>query len=242
MEKMGTPAEHVPLAARAERYWVESRRPLASLVFIAPLLVIYEVGVLWLGVRPNGAHDLMQRFLDLFGFGQRVLPLLMPGLIVGILLGWHHLSHQPWRLSTRILPIMAIETIVLGACLRAMLFAQNTLIALAIPEKLQNAIGYLGAGIYEELLFRLILLSLLIWLFRRGGASPRVGMIAAIALSSVLFSAAHHVGPYGEWPIQWSHLLFRTLAGVFFALVYIYRGFGIAASSHAAYDILVGVF
>ena len=78
MEKMGTPAEHLPLVERAERYWVESRRPLASLVFIAPLLAIYEVGVLWLGVRPNGADDLMQRFLDLFGFGQDVLRCCCP--------------------------------------------------------------------------------------------------------------------------------------------------------------------
>ena len=241
MEKMGTPSEHVPLVRRAERYWVESRRPLASLVFIAPLLIIYEVGVLWLGVRPNGAHDLMQQFLDLFGFSQYVLRLLLPGLIVAILLGWHYLTRQPWRLSAGILPAMAAEAIVLGLCVRVMAFAQNSVVALGIGEKVQNAIGYLGAGIYEELLFRLILLSLLIWVFRSGGASPRISMIVAVALSSLLFSAAHHVGPYGEWPIQWPHFIFRTLAGVFFSLVYVYRGFGIAAGSHAAYDILAGV-
>ena len=88
----------------------------------------------------------------------------------------------------------------------------------------------------------MILLSLLAWLFRRGGASPQMSMVLAIAISSLLFSAAHHVGPYGEWPIRWPHFVFRTLAGVFFALVYVYRGFGIAAGSHAAYDILTGVF
>lgn len=241
MEKMGTPAEHLPLVERAERYWVESRRPLASLVFIAPLLAIYEVGVLWLGVRPNGAHDLMQRFLDLFGFGQDVLRLLLPGLIVAILLGWHHLARQPWRLSAGILPAIAAEAILLGLCVRVLAFTQNLMVALTIREKIQSDIGYLGAGIYEELLFRLILLSLLIWVFRRGGASPRVSMILAIAVSSLLFSAAHHVGPYREWPICWPNFVFRTVAGVFFSLVYVYRGFGIAAGSHAAYDILTGV-
>jgi membrane protease YdiL (CAAX protease family) len=241
MEKMGTPSEHVPLVRRAERYWVESRRPLASLVFIAPLLIIYEVGVLWLGVSPNGAHDLMQRFLDLFGFSQYVLRLLLPGLIVAILLGWHYLTRQPWRLSAGIiLPAMAAEAIVLGLCVRVMAFAQDSVLALGIGEKVQNAIGYLGAGIYEELLFRLILLSLLIWVFRRGGASPRISMIVAVALSSLLFSAAHNVGPARE-PFQAFAFIFRTLAGVFFSLVYVYRGFGIAAGSHAAYDILVGV-
>jgi membrane protease YdiL (CAAX protease family) len=239
MGKMGTPAEHVPLVQRGERYWVESRRPLAGLVFIAPLLVAYEVGVLWLGVVPNGADDLMRRLLDLFGFSQH---LLLPGLVVAILLGWQYLSRQPWRLSPGILPAMAAEAIALGLCVRVMLFAQNSVVALGIGEKVQNAVGYLGAGIYEELLFRLILLSLLIWVFRRGGASPCVSMIVAIAVSSLLFSAAHHVGPYGEWPIQWPIFIFRTLAGAFFSLVYVYRGFGIAAGSHAAYDILAGVF
>ena len=59
--------------------------------------------------------------------------------------------------------------------------------------------------------------------------------------SSLLFAAAHYVGPYGD-PLQWRSFLFRTLAGIFFAVVFLYRGFGIAAGSHAAYDILVGVF
>jgi len=242
MGKMGTRCEHVPLIHRAERYWVESRRPLASLVFITPLLVTYEVGVLWLGVRPNGAHDFMRRLLDLFGFGQHFL---LPGLIVGILLGWHYLSRQPWQLSGGILSAMAVESILLGLCVRTIVFLQNS-VALEIGESLKNvfqsAVGYLGAGIYEELLFRLILLSLLAWSFRHAGAAPRVGMIVAVILSSLLFAAAHHVGPYGEWPILWSRFAFRTLAGVFFSVVYVYRGFGIAAGSHAAYDILAGVF
>ena len=59
-------------------------------------------------------------------------------------------------------------------------------------------------------------------------------------MNSLLFSAAHHVGPYGE-QFHWFAFIFRFLAGVFFSVVYVYRGFGIAAGSHAAYDIMVGV-
>ncbi len=170
MGKMGTPAEHLPLVHRAERYWLESRRPLASLVFIAPLLIIYEVGILWLGVVPNGADDLLRRLLDLFGFSQH---LLLPGLTVAILLGWQYLSRQPWRLSAGTLPGMAAEAILLGLCVRAIDFLQHSLAAIGIVESMKNAfqtaVGYLGAGIYEELLFRLILLSLLAWIFRKAG-------------------------------------------------------------------------
>jgi membrane protease YdiL (CAAX protease family) len=166
---------------------------------------------------------------------------VLPGLLIAILIGWQYLSRQPWRFPVRILPAMAAEAIALALCVRMIFLLQNAIVSLNIGDSLKMGVSYLGAGIYEELLFRLILLSVLIWVFQRSGATPRVSMIAAIALSSLLFSAAHHVGPYAQWPIPWSVFLFRTLAGVFFSLVYVYRGFGIAAGSHAAYDILTGV-
>ncbi len=239
---METPLEHLPLMPRAERYWVESRRPLAGLALVAPLLVIYESGVLWFGVRPNGADDFMRRVLDLFGFGQHFL---LPLLMIGILLGWHYLSHSPWRLSGGVLSAMAVESIALGLCVWVIARVQNTILAwgmfVALKEGAQRAIGFLGAGIYEELLFRLILLTAFAWAIRQVGAAPRLGMFIAVVVSSLLFSAAHHIGANGE-PFFWSPFIFRFLAGVFFSVVFIYRGFGIAAASHAAYDIIVGVF
>lgn len=162
---MATSSEHTPLAQLAERYWVESRRPLASLVFIMPLLIVYEVGVTLLGAHQNGADAFLRRLLELLGFGQH---LVLPLLTVCILLGWHYLSREPWQLSGGILSAMAVESLLMGLCLRVILFVQNGLF-LSIGERIQDAIGFLGAGIYEELLFRLILLSALGWVFRRAG-------------------------------------------------------------------------
>jgi membrane protease YdiL (CAAX protease family) len=233
---MTTPSEHTPLGQLAERYWVESRRPLASLVFIAPLLIVYEAGVLLLGVQ-NGADAFMRRLLDVLGFGQHFV---LPILTVCILLGWHYLSRESWRLSGGIISAMAVESLMLGLCLRVISFVQNAVVAMSIGEKIKEGIGFLGAGIYEELMFRLILLSVLAWAFRRAGTKPEISMILAVVISSLLFAAAHHVGPYGE-PLQASRFLFRFVAGVFFALLFVYRGFGIAAGSHAAYDLLVGL-
>ena len=65
-------------------------------------------------------------------------------------------------------------------------------------------------------------------------------MIGGIVLTSLLFSAAHYVGPCGD-PFRWLTFLFRFLAGVFFAVLFRYRGFGIAAGTHAFYDVLVGL-
>ena len=237
---MATPSEHTPLGQRAERYWVESRRPLASLVFIAPLLIVYELGVVLLGAQ-NGADAFMRRLLDLLGFGQHFV---LPILTVCILLGWHYLSRQPWQLSGGILSGMAVESLVLGICLWVILLLQNALfdvfgdaVVVSIGQRLKEAVGFLGAGIYEELLFRLILLSVAAWALRRAGIAPQASMILAAVLTSLLFAAAHHMGAAGE-PLDAFRFLFRFVAGMFFSILFIYRGFGIAAGSHAAYDIL----
>ena len=244
MRKMSTTAGQKSLAQLADGYWVESRRPLASLMFITPLLIAYELGVVWLGVQ-NGADAFMRRLLNVLGFSQH---LLLPVLMVCILLGWHYLSRQPWRLSRGTISGMAAESILLAICLRAILFVQKSMFAamaplveLSIGGKFKDAVGFLGAGIYEELLFRLILLSLVVWGLLRTGIKPWAGMILAALMSSLLFAAAHYVGANGDH-FQWFSFVFRFLAGLFFAIVFVYRGFGIAAGSHAAYDLLVGVF
>jgi membrane protease YdiL (CAAX protease family) len=69
--------------------------------------------------------------------------------------------------------------------------------------------------------------------------------IASAVLASLAFAAAHHVGPHGE-PIAlaasgfWFAFSFRFLAGLFFSLLFVYRGFGIAVGTHAIYDMLAG--
>ena len=63
---------------------------------------------------------------------------------------------------------------------------------------------------------------------------------SAGAVSATVFAAAHNLGPYGE-PFHARAFLFRALAGLYFALLYALRGFGIAVGAHAGYDVLVGV-
>jgi membrane protease YdiL (CAAX protease family) len=246
------------LTPPAENYWQASRQPLTSLVFIAPLLVIYEAGVFLPAAMSarNGVDVWLRTLLDWVGFGQYFL---LPMLIVCILLGWHYTTRQPWRVSRRVLVRMAVECVVLAICLRAILEVQAVLlqdlfappniadlvvahggVRLSISEKLGTLIMFLGAGIYEELLFRLILLSGAIWILRRCGVKPGASIIYAVVATSLLFAAAHHVGPHGE-PFFVRIFLFRFVAGIFFCVLFIYRGFGIAAGTHAGYDILVGL-
>ncbi len=233
--------------AAAKGYWTESRQPLASLVFIAPLLIVYELGVVVLGVQ-TGADVWMRKTLNILGFGQH---LLLPVLTVALLLGWHHLKRRQWRVPAGVLPGMLAECLLLAIVLRVILQLQKGLFGLVSGggtasladsfKKLAGGfIGYLGAGIYEELLFRLILLSLVIWLLYRLGVPSGKGFIIAVAATSVVFAVAHYVGPYGE-QFQTFSFVFRFIAGVFFSVLFVYRGFGIAAGTHAFYDILVGL-
>jgi membrane protease YdiL (CAAX protease family) len=240
------PSARTALAHRGETYWIESRQPLASLVFIAPWLAVYEVGVLVLGPRAiNGADLWLRKFLEILGFGQYFL---LPALTVCLLLAWHHLTRRSWRLSRGVLYGMSGESLLLALLLwflakfqstfQQMLFGNAHVSPSAIRDTLGVAIGYLGAGIYEELLFRLILLTALTWLLRRLGLTERPATALAVVLSSALFALAHHLGANGE-PFNIPVFLFRCSAGGFFAILFLYRGFGITAGTHAGYDFLV---
>jgi hypothetical protein len=236
-------------------YWSESHRPLASLAFIMPLLLVYELGILAQGptAARNGADVWLRMFLDLVGFGQYFL---LPLLTVGILLGWHYTTRHGWRLARGTLAGMAVECAALSVCLWVVLQIQGALLQLVVGAtptpagaavwlttsgRLGGLVGYMGAGVYEELLFRLMLLPVVAWGLCRLGLSWPMSLVAAALATSLLFAAAHHVGPHGE-PLDGFIFLFRFLAGLFFCVLFVKRGFGIAAGTHAGYDILVGVF
>lgn len=239
----------------AHWYWNESRRPLVSLAFILPLLVIYEGGVVALGPKAmrNGVDVWLRTFLDWIGFGQYFL---LPALTISLLLSWHHLTRQPWRVSPPVLYAMALECLVLGITLVGLAHLQGSLLQM-VSQKLQaittslgdwsgfrvlgRMIGFCGAGIYEEVLFRLLLVPMVAAAIRAGGGNPRWQILGSILVTSLLFSAAHYLGSHGE-RLEWFSFVFRFIAGAFFAVLFVYRGFGITAGTHALYDIMVGVF
>lgn len=235
-------------------YWTESAQPLTSLIFVIPMLLIYEGGMLVLGPGDmrNGADVWLRSLLDLLGFGQYFL---LPVLTCGILLAWHHLLQQRWRLEPGVLSVMLVESAVLAlillgvARLQGWLFYSWTSAALVPGEILLQLGGfvrqlviYFGAGIYEELLFRLMLLPAVAAAARAAGVSRTGSMVIAVVATSLLFSAAHYqlFASAGD-EFDWFSFLFRFLAGVFFAILFLLRGFGIAAGTHTLYDVLVGV-
>jgi membrane protease YdiL (CAAX protease family) len=242
-------------------YWAQSTRPMTSLVFVAPFLAAYEIGVLAMGPESvrNGADAWLRELLHAMGFGQYFL---LPALTVCALVCWHYTTREPWRLTSGVLSGMFAECVLLAFGLRLVLELEGAVFqvvagplapsggppaALAVSGTARHAVGFLGAGVYEELLFRLMLLPAVAWTLGRLGLGRRAGLLLAVLSTSFAFAAAHYVGAHGE-AFGWAHLAFwfgftfRFLAGVFFSALFVYRGFGIAAGTHAAYDLLVGLF
>ena len=244
-------------AARSPGYWEVSRTPLTSLLFTLPLVLAYEGGVLLLGRGSprNGADVWLRHLLDGLGFGEYFL---LPVLTVAGLLVWQFLSQDRWDTSPRVLPAMAAECVLWAVVLVGVGRLQQSLWPLP-PARLEwdtlrlpadaafgwqpllaRLIGYCGAGLYEEVLFRLLMLPVGVWLCARLGCSTPAAAAWAILLSSLLFSGAHYVGPLGDAFSLYS-FTFRTVAGMLFAVLFLARGFGIAAGTHFFYDLLVGL-
>jgi membrane protease YdiL (CAAX protease family) len=96
----------------------------------------------------------------------------------------------------------------------------------------------LGAGLYEELLFRVVLVGALAGLGRRLLGSPAAAGSIAVILGALIFSAFHYVGPHGD-RLELGSFAFRAVAGLLFSTLYLLRGFGITAWTHALYDLML---
>jgi membrane protease YdiL (CAAX protease family) len=233
-------------------YLTATRHPWACVVFVLPLLVVYEAGVLVLGLdQPemlrNGA-DVWLRWV-LSSMGLRHL-FCAPCLLVAVLLLWscRRRGDRPKDYVGLWVGMMtesvAFALMLWGGCqlMTPILHRLGVqLLAIAQPEPaMQQLLCFVGAGIYEEALFRLLLYSGLRWLLQRMDIPwPGAGVLAAI-VSALLFSAAHNIGPFGE-DFQPFIFAFRTAAGLYFVMLFQLRGFGIVVGAHAGYDVMVGL-
>jgi hypothetical protein len=239
----------------AETYWNQTRRPLPCLVFLLPLVVLYEVGVILAaraGAEPellrNGADSWLRWTIERAGLSPIYI---LPVVLLAVFVSWQCYTREPWRIEGEVMLGMLGESLVLAVALMVVGRIQDMafhrieagkLVASlgSSPTTFQELVCYIGAGIYEETLFRLLLLPAVFYCLTSIGIPTSASMTAAMTASALAFSGAHHVGPMAE-PFVWFSFIFRWIAGLFFASVFVLRGFGIAVGAHAAYDILVGV-
>jgi len=129
--------------------------------------------------------------------------------------------------------------LVVGGALAPTWPAPSLAAGLASQGLVARMVMSVGAGVWEEATFRLGLLSGLRSLAGRVvGMRPIFAAAFAFGLSSAIFSAVHHIPPYGD-PFSIGVFTFRMLAGVFFGLLFVFRGFAVAVYTHALYDLYV---
>jgi membrane protease YdiL (CAAX protease family) len=233
-------------------YFGRSKQPLASLFFLVPLLIAYELGVMIFATdythgtaQQIYARSLLNWFFSWFGVTTHFLPGL---LVVVLLLTLHLLSRARWRFEPRVYLVMAAESLVLAVPL----FVLITIVGMShsfarasggasggAPGSNWEAeiVFSIGAGIYEELLFRVIAIAIIHWLLVDWLEMEDIwGSMLTVFISAVLFAIYHFSSSN---PFSFTKFLIYVLGGWYLAGVYVIRGFGIAAGTHAAYDLLV---
>lgn len=241
----------------AERsYWARTRAPRHSVTFALPLLLAYE-GLAFLlsgdalaGVR-NGADVLLKSAFTALG-GRHGLTLFGVALLgLGAVLVFRD-RRRNGPIEPRLFLAMAGESLLYAALLGGVASTLTSLLlgrlGFALTQGGFDQFGFatqvmisLGAGIYEELVFRVLLVSGIILGARHLlGWGPRGSAALAVVAGALIFSAFHYIGPYGD-PFALDSFTFRAVAGLLFSGLYVARGFGIAAWSHALYDVLLAV-
>jgi hypothetical protein len=246
-----------PVAA-GHVYWRSTREPRYALVLALPLYIFYQILVALQPVGPagswrNGADVLLQDlFIAIAGSRGPLLFLIALNVAGAVLIG-HDVRRHPGRLRVHYFWLMLAEAVVLSFVVGVAVGSLTTQLVrpptgLAIVAGIPHSMGMstrlmlaLGAGVYEELLFRVLLVGAIAWIGRRAFHwRPVVAGAVAVALGALLFAAFHYVGP-GSDRLELYSFVFRTLGGLFFSALYLLRGFGITAWTHALYDILVMV-
>ena len=226
-------------------YLLKSKTSFYSFLFTLPLFFLYEINILFLSwddilVVRNGADFLMRNILESFDiYGLYGLGLVF---FLGLLVTYIFFikEDQQQEVNVNFLFIMLAESMLWSVVLYFLLFKFMVLLMNPVGKTiLQQVTLAIGAGIYEEFLFRVLLIA---------GLSGILGFvfmwdktfknIIAVALSGGIFSAFHFMGEYGDF-FSMELFLIRFFAGLILGVLYMYRGFGITAYTHSIYDLIV---
>ncbi len=243
--------EPVKKAAKAEvtGYFRCSETPLTALVFLLPFVIFYELGTREFLYDPVHrteqriiAFDQLQRFFWAIGATRPLMPAIA---VVGLLLAWHIARKDRWKVSVGHVLAMFLESSLLAGPLLLIGFAITRYLShlphAPLSASWHSSPGYIvlsvGAGIYEELVFRLLGFALLSFLFTDLlQCKTWLASLLMVFTSAIAFSAYHYLG---DEVFNWRTFYFRAIAGAYFGIVFLCRGLGITAGSHIAYDVCI---
>lgn len=220
----------------------------SSLLYVVPLFLAYELGVIF-SPTVNGVDFVTRAMLAAVGNDRVHYLLAHLGLAAAFSVVLVYLRRR------RAVPAPTLAALVIESAIYALTLGSFIVLVmekllgfsglLAVPGVIelpaagQAIITSLGAGVHEELVFRLGLMG--------GGAallggvlglSRPLAVVLAMVGSSLLFSAVHHLGPLGD-PFDLQVFTYRALAGAIFGTIFYFRSLAHAVYTHALYDIYV---
>lgn len=226
-------------------YWRYSRSAYYSAVAALPLLVIYEILIVlsqsrYWGIR-NAADVWIRTFLMAFDLQAQHITFVLIGISLA-LIPIAKSRARGIKLKANYFALMFAEclafSLVLGVVLQSILRLGGLSSGGPGSGLMQNLALSVGAGLFEEIIFRVILLNLLFLLLSPLLKKKVVAAVVSVLLASFLFSLSHYVGTMADtWQLY--SFMFRWAAGLLFTVLYFVRGFAITAYTHAFYDIWV---
>ena len=226
-------------------YWRFSRSAYYSVVSALPLLVVYEILVImtqsrYWGIR-NAADMWIRTFMMAFDLRAQHLTFVMIGIAFALIPVAKTRSYGV-KLKANFFLLMLAEaftySLVLGGVLQSILRLSGLAAGGPGNGALQNFALSLGAGLFEEIIFRVLLLNLLFFLLNYIFKNKVTTAVISVLAASFLFSMSHYIGSMADsWELY--SFMFRWIAGMIFTVLYFIRGFAITAYTHALYDIWV---
>lgn len=215
------------------------------LAWVAPPLVVIAI-LLGLQVASRKRWHFVGN--DVFPMGAECIVLAVPLLVLSLFLN----SPSPPQgdvnqVAAASMQVQVQTSAVSNSQCAVPMLAASTVVSGDERMLMADIVTGIGAGIYEELVFRLILICLFMMLFQDAlRLSHKNSVILAVLISAALFSAHHHIvflnGQLGRIAdFNWTKFSFRTIAGVYFSVLFAIRGFGITAGTHAFYNIIATV-
>jgi hypothetical protein len=226
---------------------------LTSLMLVFPLFLIYQVGVLAIPEVYNGADLITSQLLHLLHGRLGAYALLNLGLGVAFVIALLVLRQRNQFHARQFIPVIlesSVYAVTMGAVIvyvMKQVLGVDPRLAISWPAAATGPhdVGLFGrivlsfgAGVHEELVFRLLMIPSIAYLCERLLGFRRVAaLVVAFLISSSLFSLAHHV--VGGEPFRVGVFVYRLLCGLLFATIFQLRGFATAVYTHSLYDIFV---
>ncbi|HOO13758.1 MAG TPA: CPBP family glutamic-type intramembrane protease [Candidatus Marinimicrobia bacterium] len=229
-----------------KRYWNYAKNPFYSIIFALPLLFAYEILIFTfnhsdiIGLR-NGADVLFRQFFAIFNvYGFYVVGLVV---LLALMIAYHFnfRGKKKPNFEPRFFILMTLESILYALVMYFGITQIGGILMLSGSGQTtrEMIVLALGAGVYEEFIFRVILITGFLFFLKDILKLPEALAISlAMIGAAFIFAIFHYIGPFGE-VFYLKTFILRFGAGLFLSLLYIFRGYGITAYTHTIYDLIM---